>query len=114
MKRCDGGVIAGERLSPVCRPSRREASKKLLNQSIEVLLTDEHRSGAPATFTFEQFMQIMALACEKPEAAERPVSSWTPRELQSHVQRGFSLDLQRASCSLLDSRAISAWLYQAI
>jgi putative transposase len=26
-------------------------------------------------------MQIMALACEKPEAAARPVSSWTPREL---------------------------------
>jgi putative transposase len=54
---------------------------KLLSQAIEVLLTDEQRPGAPATFTFEQFMQIMALACEKPEAAERPVSAWTPREL---------------------------------
>src|SRR5205807_853040 len=54
---------------------------KLLKQAIEVLLTDEQRPGAPATFTFEQFMQIMALACERPEAADRPVSSWTPREL---------------------------------
>ena len=33
---------------------------KLLSQAIEVLLTDEQRPGAPATFTFEQFMQIMA------------------------------------------------------
>jgi transposase len=33
---------------------------KLLSQAIEVLLTDEQRPGAPVTFTFEQFMQIMA------------------------------------------------------
>ena len=67
------------------------ASKpKLLSQAIEVLLTDEQRPGAPATFTFEQFMQIMALACEKPEAADRPVSSWTPRELADEaVKRGI-------------------------
>ncbi len=63
---------------------------KLLSQAIEVLLTDEQRPGAPATFTFEQFMQIMALACEKPEAADRPVSSWTPRELADEaVKRGI-------------------------
>jgi len=63
---------------------------KLLSQAIEVLLTDEQRPGAPATFTFEQFMQIMALACEKPEAVDRPVSSWTPRELADEaVKRGI-------------------------
>src|SRR5258707_5169308 len=63
---------------------------KLMSQAIEVLLTDEQRPGAPATFTFEQFMQIMALACETPEAAERPVSSWTPRELADEaVKRGI-------------------------
>ena len=63
---------------------------RLLSQAIEVLLTDEHRPGAPATFTFEQFMQIMALACEKPEAAERPVSTWTSRELADEaIKRGI-------------------------
>jgi len=63
---------------------------KLMSQAIEVLLTDEQRPGAPSTFTFEQFMQIMALACETPEAAERPVSSWTPRELADEaVKRGI-------------------------
>jgi putative transposase len=55
--------------------------RNLLQQAIEVLLTDEQRPGAPATFTFEQFMQIMALACETPAAADRPVTTWTPHEL---------------------------------
>jgi len=64
--------------------------RKLLRQAIEVLLTDEQRPGAPATFTFEQFMQILALACEKPEASDRPVSTWTPRELADEaVKRGM-------------------------
>jgi len=63
---------------------------KLLSQAIEVLLTDEQRPGAPATFTFEQFMQIMALACETPTASQRPISSWTPRELADEaVKRGI-------------------------
>ena len=63
---------------------------KLLSQAIEVLLTDEQRPGAPATFTFEQFMQIMALACETPASADRRVSAWTPRELADEaVKRGI-------------------------
>jgi transposase len=63
---------------------------KLLSQAIQALLTDAQRPGAPATFTLEQFMQIMALACEKPEAAHRPVSTWTPRELaEEAVKRGI-------------------------
>jgi transposase len=62
----------------------------LLKQAIEVLLTDEQRPGAPETFTFEQFMHIMALACEMPEASQRPISSWTPRELADEaVKRGI-------------------------
>lgn len=65
---------------------------KLLNQAIEILLTDEQRPGTPATFTFEQFMQIMALACESPGESQRPVSTWTPRELADEaVKRGIVL-----------------------
>src|SRR6266480_3951559 len=64
--------------------------QELLSQAIEVLLIDEQRPGAPATFSFEQFMQIMALACETPISADRPVSSWTPRELADEaVKRGI-------------------------
>lgn len=63
---------------------------KLLREAIEVLLTDEQRPGAPGTFTFEQFMQIMALACEKPISLDVPVSTWTPRELADEaVKRGI-------------------------
>jgi putative transposase len=76
---------------------------KLLSQAIEVLLTDEQRSGAPATFTFEQFMQIMALACEKPEAADRPVSAWTPRELADEA-------VKRGIVSTISSRTVERFL----
>jgi hypothetical protein len=63
---------------------------KLLSQAIEVLLTDGQRPGAPATFTFEQFIQIIALACETPASADRPVSAWTPRELADEaIKRGI-------------------------
>ncbi len=63
---------------------------KLLSSAIEVLLTDEKRPGAPGTFTFEQFMQIMALACERPSESDRPVSNWTPTELADEaVKRGI-------------------------
>jgi transposase len=76
---------------------------KLLSQAIEVLLTDEQRPGAPATFTFEQFMQIIALACEKPEAAERPVSAWTPRELAAEA-------VKRGIVSKISSRTVERFL----
>jgi len=44
-------------------------------------LQDAPRPGAPATFSAEQWCQIIALACEPPEASGRPISHWTPREL---------------------------------
>jgi transposase len=63
---------------------------KVLSQAIEALLTDEQRPGAPASFTFEQYMQLMAIACETPAEADRPVSTWTPRELAAEaVKRGI-------------------------
>ena len=35
-------------------------------------------------------MRIMALACETPASADRPVSNWTPRELADEaVKRGI-------------------------
>jgi putative transposase len=63
---------------------------KQLAEAIEVLLSDEQRPGAPATFTLEQFMQIMALACERPTESDRPVTDWTPSELADEaVKRGI-------------------------
>jgi transposase len=44
-------------------------------------LQDAPRPGTPATVSAEQWCQIIALACEPPEASGRPISHWTPREL---------------------------------
>lgn len=44
-------------------------------------LSDAPRSGAPGTFTAEQIVAIVAIACENPEHSGRPVTSWTGREI---------------------------------
>lgn len=48
-------------------------------------LQDLERSGAPATFSLEQVLQLFAIACEKPEVYGRPISHWTARELASEM-----------------------------
>ncbi len=53
-------------------------------------LQDLPRPGAPARLTAEQVCQIEALACEKPDASERPISQWTSREIADEiVKRGI-------------------------
>jgi len=53
-------------------------------------LQDAARPGTPATFSAEQWCQIMALACEPPAESGRPVSHWTPRELADEaIKRGI-------------------------
>ena len=58
--------------------------------AVRARLQDAERPGAPATFSAEQWCQIVALACEPPEASERPISHWTPRELADEAgKRGI-------------------------
>jgi putative transposase len=53
-------------------------------------LQDAARPGAPATFSVEQWGQIMALACEPPATSGRPISHWTPREVANEaIKRGI-------------------------
>lgn len=67
-----------------------DADDKTLGAFIEDILADTPRPGAPATFTPEQLCQLMAVACEAPQASGRPVTRWTPRELADEViQRGI-------------------------
>ena len=59
-------------------------------ETVPARLQDAPRPGAPATFSAEQWCQIIALACEPPEASGRPISHWTPRELADEArQRGI-------------------------
>lgn len=61
----------------------------LLRRILEVL-SDQLRPGTPSKFSVEQIVQIVALACESPQNAQRPVNQWTPTELaQEAVKRGL-------------------------
>lgn len=58
-----------------------EADADELLLQIEAVLADLPRPGAPDTFSAEQIVQIVALACTSPTTVGRPVEAWTPREL---------------------------------
>jgi putative transposase len=62
-------------------------SDKVLTTVIVESLTDQRRAGAPATFTAEQIVQIIAVACETPVDSGRPISHWTPREVADEVRK---------------------------
>ena len=63
------------------------ASDPLLLGLIEQALEDAPRCGKPATFSPEQLVQIVAVACEPPEKSGRPISHWTSAELADEVQK---------------------------
>lgn len=61
-----------------------------LEKQILAVLSDNARSGAPATFTPEQLTRILAVACESPGDSDLPISHWTPPELAREViKRGI-------------------------
>jgi len=45
------------------------------------------RAGKPSALTADQLCQIAALACEKPEQSERPISQWTGREIADEIMK---------------------------
>jgi putative transposase len=59
----------------------------LTDLSVEERLEDLPRPGAPLQITAEQRCQIEALACEKPEGSERPISHWTGREIADELMK---------------------------
>jgi putative transposase len=64
-----------------------EQTPQQLRRLVEVILDDSPRPGKPATFTPEQIVQIIAVACEPPEQSGRPISHRTTRELADEVQK---------------------------
>ena len=62
---------------------------KSLRELLESVFRDNFRSGVPVKFSAEQMAQIIAIACEEPEANGYPVSHWTPKEIvMEAVKRG--------------------------
>jgi putative transposase len=65
---------------------------------LERLLADAPRPGAPASFSPEQIVQLVAVACEPPEQSGRPIDHWTARELADEVKkRGIVPDISPRS-----------------
>ncbi len=64
-----------------------QAPEPALLALIEQVLADAPRPGAPATFTPEQIVQVVAVACEPPEQSGRPIDHWTRRELADEVKK---------------------------
>lgn len=59
-------------------------------QLIESVLADAPRPGTPARFSLEQTVEILAIACEKPDASGYPLSHWTPQALRAEaIKRGI-------------------------
>jgi putative transposase len=55
--------------------------------TVEERLQDRYRSGKSSQITADQMCQIVALACEKPEQSERPISQWTGREIADEIMK---------------------------
>jgi len=60
--------------------------------SIEDRLQDAPRPGAPARITADQRCQIEAMACEKPEGSDRPITHWTAREIADEMKKRKIVD----------------------
>ena len=83
----DRWFAAEERLA---HAEQEGASDKDLKHLIIDILSDDARSGSPATFRPEQITDIIALACENPQDSGLPVSHWTPPELaREAIKRGI-------------------------
>lgn len=61
-------------------------------------LQDAARSGAPAVYTAEQICSIIAIACERPEDSQRPITHWTQQELADEaINRGLVDNISQRS-----------------
>lgn len=58
-----------------------------LRRAIIDVLRDAHRSGRRPKFSAEQIARIILLGSQKPKDFERPVQSWTGRELADEAQK---------------------------
>ena len=81
----------------------------LADLALEERLSDVPRSGRPIQISAEQRCQFVALACEAPMAAGRPISQWTGREIADEVvKRGILPKLSPRHASRLLKKGISS------
>jgi transposase len=73
--------------TPALLSAEQDLPSPQFRQVLEHLLADAPRPGKPATFSPEQIVQIIAVACEPPEKSGRPIDHWTSREFADEVQK---------------------------
>jgi transposase len=74
----------------------------VLSGVLEGLLMDAYRAGKPATFSPEQIVKLIAVACERPQDCGRPITRWSSRELAAEmVKRGIVKRSARSTISQL-------------
>lgn len=84
------------------------AAVPLTDLSLDARLSDIPRSGRPVRITADQRCQIVALACEAPVDAARPISQWTARELAGEVvKRGIVPTISGRHAARLLKKGIS-------
>ena len=64
-----------------------QAAEPALLDLIAQVLADAPRPGGPATFSPEQIVHLVAIACEPPAQSGRPIDHWTARELADEVKK---------------------------
>ncbi len=76
--------------------------------ALDERLSDVPRAGRPIQINAEQRCQIVALACEAPKEAGRPISQWTGREIADEVvKRGILPKISARHASRLLKKGIS-------
>jgi transposase len=79
-----------------------ECSDQVLSNGLAGRLLDAYRPGKPATFSPEQIVKLIAVACERPQDCGRPVTRWSSRELAAEVvKRGIVKRIARSTVSRL-------------
>ena len=73
--------------TPALQSAEQDLTPPQFRKLLEHLLHDAPRPGKPATFSPEQIVQIVAVACEPPEKSGRPIDHWTDRELADEVKK---------------------------
>lgn len=77
--------------------------------SLDERLSDVPRSGRPIQISAEQRCQIVALACEAPKEAGRPISQWSGREIADEVvKRGILPTISPRHAARLLKKGISS------
>jgi putative transposase len=75
-----------------------ESGGEALSEEIMGIFTDKPRAGAPSTFTAEQVIRIIDLACKRPEDYGYEVSHWSFSLLaEAVVTLGIASTISRSS-----------------